>query len=187
MDINDIPNSPTSPKGGAFASMGKDKQAQQQWIGGGGHQTVPWYYFETAALFNDAPMSDKDWLLHHSWLRHLPQPRHLALHIIGLWPIVLWSVVTSLTVGLYYEFVQVKHPGSPVVVSTGYLQPFLLTSFAVALLLVFRANASYDRVWEARKAFGNMYNCVRNSTRLTAAWLGPSEPELAAEFARWAS
>lgn len=56
--------------------------------------------------------------------------------------------------------------GWPTIVSTKYLEPFVLTSFALSLLLVFRTNSAYGRWWEARKSFGIMYNCTRILSRL---------------------
>jgi len=91
----------------------------------------------------------------------------------------------SVAVGLYYELGQKKHNGWPVAVSNQYLQPFILTSFAVSLLLVFRTNASYDRWWEVRKSFGQMYNCIRSLGRMAVAYIAPQQPAIAAEILRW--
>lgn len=57
---------------------------------------------------------------------------------------ILWVVAVTTAVGLYAELLQPK-PGWPTAVSRDYIQPFLLTSFAVSLLLVFRTTSSYDR------------------------------------------
>ena len=138
-------------------------------------------------LFADKPVTEDQWKFQRSWLRHLPEPARLVLVLLGLWPIVAWSVLVSLAVGLYYELGQSQHEGWPVAISPGYIQPFLLTSFALALLLVFRTNSSYDRWWEARKAFGMMYNCSRNMARLTVAWVAPHQPAAAAEILQWNS
>lgn len=45
----------------------------------------------------------------------------------------------------------------------------MLVGPALALLLVFRTNASYDRFWEGRKMWGNIINESRNLARLTSA------------------
>ncbi len=180
----DVPGSPVSPRkptGDRSAAT-----ATQQWTGGRS-SAVPWWMFETPNLFNDPPMTDTMWVQHHSWLRHLPEPVRFFSLIYGLWPIIAWSTLVTVLVGLYAELLQGKN-GWPNAVMTGYLQPFILTSFAVALLLVFRTNSSYDRWWEARKSFGLMYNCVRNIVRLTSAWLPPSEqPDIGVNIVRWAS
>lgn len=44
-------------------------------------------------------------------------------------------------------------------------EPFSLTSFALALLLVFRTNTSYSRWLDARKAWGSLINRSRDITR----------------------
>ena len=174
----------TSPDDSSNGLARVSCSANQQWTGG--NFTMPWWVFETPALFNDPPMRDEDWVRHHSWLRHLPEPTRFYQFMYGLWPIVAWCTLVSVLVGIYAEILQPK-PGWPVAVSTAYIQPFILTSFAVALLLVFRANSSYDRWWEARRAFGNMYNCVRNLSRMTSAWLGQSDPATNDEILKWAS
>jgi len=117
------------------------------------------------SLFSDPPLTNDEWKLHHTWVRHLPDPKRFIKVLAGLWPIVAWSILTSVAAGLYYELAQEKH-GWPVAVSQLYVEPFVLTSFAVSLLLVFRTNSSYDRWWEARKDFGRMYNCARNLARM---------------------
>ena len=164
--------------------------AARQWTGGGGggeSTPVPRYYFETPALFHDPPMTDEAWIKHHSWLRHLPEPSRLVLLVYGLWPVVAWVILVSVGVGLYATFAQPN--GAPIAVDQKYIEPFIICSFAVALLLVFRANSSYERWWEARRAFGQMYNCVRILARQSAAWLTESEEErnLQKEVVRWAS
>ncbi len=45
------------------------------------------------------------------------------------------------------------------------LQIFNLTSFALALLLVFRTNSSYNRWWEARILWGSQINMTRDIVR----------------------
>lgn len=136
-----------SPTGNGLART----SANQQWTGGGSTR-LPWWFLETPELFNDKPMQDEEWVRHHSWLRHLPEPTRLYLLLYGLWPIVAWCTFVSTIVGLYAELLQPK-PGWPIAVSTAYIQPFILTSFAVALLLVFRANSSYDRLVSCRLPF----------------------------------
>lgn len=137
-------------------------------------------------IFKDAAITDQDWDDHHSWRRHLPEPLIFLTVAIHLLPILLWVLIVSTAVGLYYELGQLKS-NFPQAVSDGYVEPFVLTSFALSLLLVFRTNSSYDRWWEARKRFGLMYNNARILTRQSLAWIHPSEPILALDIARWAS
>ena len=82
------------------------------------------------------------------------------------------SVLASVNINRQYnccDRFQQDKSGWPTIVSSKYLEPFALTSFALSLLLVFRTNSAYDRWWEARKAFGVMYNCTRVIARLVRA------------------
>lgn len=64
-----------------------------------------------------------------------------------------WALQVSLVVALYATYLQPK-PGWPVAVSGDYMIVFQLTSFAVALLLVFRTNTAHSRWWEVRRRVG---------------------------------
>ena len=59
------------------------------------------------------------------------------------WPPVLFVIFVGVIVGLYHTYLQPL--GAPDITRDDYTQPFTLTSFALALLLVFRTNSSYDR------------------------------------------
>ena len=59
------------------------------------------------------------------------------------WPPVAFVVLVSVFVGLYHKYLQPL--GAPNITRDDYTMPFTLTSFALALLLVFRTNSSYDR------------------------------------------
>ncbi|MEI8378785.1 MAG: bestrophin family protein [Planctomycetota bacterium] len=59
-----------------------------------------------------------------------------------------------------------------------------LIGSALALLLVFRTNGSYDRFWEGRKQWGGIVNECRNLARQCESWLG-KERELANRSIRW--
>jgi predicted membrane chloride channel (bestrophin family) len=59
------------------------------------------------------------------------------------WPPVLFVCLIGIGVGLYHHFGEIH--GAPCVTCGDYSTPFTLTSFALALLLVFRTNSSYDR------------------------------------------
>lgn len=62
-----------------------------------------------------------------------------------------------------------------------------LIGIALGLLLVFRTNASYERFWEGRKAWGEIVNESRNIVRDAAAFLTPGSPAELAVIARWTS
>lgn len=55
---------------------------------------------------------------------------------------------------------------------------------ALALLLVFRTNSSYDRFWEGRKQWGSIVNETRNLARQAESWFA-ADRELAGRFIRW--
>ncbi len=55
---------------------------------------------------------------------------------------------------------------------------------ALALLLVFRTNASYDRFWEGRRLWGGIVNESRNLIRGARVHLA-GEPELLFRLVRW--
>ncbi len=61
-----------------------------------------------------------------------------------------------------------------------------LVGLALGLLLVFRTNASYDRFWEGRKAWGGIVNESRNLARALHAFL-PDRPGLRERAIRWTS
>ena len=60
---------------------------------------------------------------------------------------MLSTLQVSTGVALYAHYLQPK-PGWPVAASADYMIVFQLTSFAVALLLVFRTNTAHSRWWE---------------------------------------
>lgn len=55
---------------------------------------------------------------------------------------------------------------------------------ALALLLVFRTNASYDRFWEGRKLWGGIVNETRNLVRQGSVWL-KHEPQRLQRLILW--
>lgn len=138
---------------------------------------------EELALFRDEPFSPNDWELHSSWRRHCPEPR-ICLRVFRMLSIAeAWVLAVATGVALYATYAQ-PH-GWPIAVSKDYVITFQLTSFAVALLLVFRTNAAYGRWWECRTACGRWLNCVRNSQRMLLSWAAPADAPLVHEYARW--
>jgi len=59
-----------------------------------------------------------------------------------------------------------------------------LIGVALGLLLVFRTNASYDRFWEGRKAWGRILNDARNISRSTRTLLA-GHPEIITPVVLW--
>ena len=95
----------------------------------------------------DQPLSPSDWDKHMSWRRHCPEPLILARVFRMLSMAELWVGLVSTLVALYAAYLQPKD-GWPQITNRDYLVVFQLTSFAVALLLVFRTNSAYSRWWE---------------------------------------
>ena len=64
------------------------------------------------------------------------------------------------------------------------IAPYEIVGVVLALLLVLRTNAGYDRWYEARKLWGGIVNQSRNLAMIGAA-CGPRDPKWQQQFARW--
>ena len=97
--------------------------------------------------------------------RHCPEPLVFArvFHMLSM--VEIWILGVSLFACLYATYVE-PLPGAVRLCSKDYVLIFQLTSFAIALLMIFRTNTAYARWWEARTAVGRWLNCVRNAQRL---------------------
>lgn len=62
--------------------------------------------------------------------------------------------------------------------------PYEIIGVVLALLLVLRTNAGYDRWYEARKLWGGIVNQSRNLGTIGAIY-GPKDPEWQDQFVRW--
>lgn len=62
--------------------------------------------------------------------------------------------------------------------------PYEIIGVVLALLLVIRTNAGYDRWYEARKLWGGIVNQSRNLATIGAVY-GPQNPQWQDRFARW--
>lgn len=62
--------------------------------------------------------------------------------------------------------------------------PYEIVGVVLALLLVLRTNAGYDRWYEARKLWGGIVNQSRNLATIGAVY-GPQDREWQDEFTRW--
>lgn len=62
--------------------------------------------------------------------------------------------------------------------------PVEIAGAVLALLLVLRTNAGYDRWWEARKLWGGIVNQCRN-VAITSIANGPDDPDWRAQVTRW--
>jgi putative membrane protein len=64
-------------------------------------------------------------------------------------------------------------------------RPFTLSSPALALLLVFRTNASYHRWWDARQMWGEIITQSRNVVRTSSTWTDDGEALEQLVIAAW--
>lgn len=148
---------------------------------------APWWYFDVKFPDTNGAFRLDEWRTHRSWTRHVPEPGIMVAVLLNMAPLLAWITLVTIGVGLYYELGQLRNPGWVVIVSKDYNQPFILTSFALALLLVFRTNSSYERWWSARRHFGQMYNDARSIARLTMDWVSPYDSNLASSIMRLTS
>lgn len=108
----------------------------------------------------------------HHWREHLwdikgSMVRQIFYRVLTC---VAWAVVVA-TFNWFYPF-QVNPLGHT------------LIGVALGLLLVFRTNASYDRFWEGRKAWGAIVNDSRNLARSTTVLL-KDDPAIASRVVHW--
>jgi ion channel-forming bestrophin family protein len=75
----------------------------------------------------------------------------------------------------------IKHYQVSLTVPAG---PFEVAGAVLALMLVLRLNAGYERWWEARKLWGGVVNQSRNLAILGLAY-GPTEHEWRVHFIKW--
>src|SRR3954467_4515549 len=108
------------------------------------------------------------------WASHLLDIKgSMLLEILGrVLACVLWAAVVVSTHHLYAELAV-----SPTV--------HTLVGAALALLLVFRTNASYDRFWEGRRHWGSIINESRNLGRSALSYVQKGAPDLALRMGLW--
>lgn len=80
---------------------------------------------------------------------------------------VVWMVAASIDMHLGLE-----------------VAPYEIIGVVLALLLVLRTNAGYDRWYEARKLWGGIVNQSRNLGTIGAVY-GPKDPAWQDQFSRW--
>ena len=91
--------------------------------------------------------------------------------VLSLFPPTLFCTAIAIFVVCYNEAVDRGHlPHWAPLLHVESL-PFTLTAPVLALLLVFRTNASFTRFDEARKAWGSNVNRTRDFARMALAWV----------------
>lgn len=128
-----------------------------------------------AALWSDAPANAERWAHLRSWRRYLPDGTVFVVLRSGLGLVVGVNTVYAIAVCAYFTWlVPLGAPDWPDDVSRAAVAPIAalnLVSFALALLLVFRIQTVGARWWEARTAWGSIFNACRNLARLLALWM----------------
>lgn len=113
----------------------------------------------------------------HRWTDHLFDIHgSMVREILGRVSLcVLWTV--AITFAYQWGDETIKHIAVPETCH-------VLVGGALALLLVFRTNSSYDRFWEGRKLWGGIVNETRNLVRSASTYLA-EEPETVREITLW--
>lgn len=128
---------------------------------------------EDAMVYRRMVFDHEDWTWHKSSTRH---GRHLlsiasSRVILALGPPVISLTGVSAAIAFYNEAIEIQilPPWFPLLHISSL--PFSLTAPALALLLVFRTNASYARFDEARKSWGMAVNRTRDLCRQALTWM----------------
>eukprot|EP01025_Chloroclados_australasicus_P007992 TRINITY_DN12730_c0_g1_i3.p1 TRINITY_DN12730_c0_g1~~TRINITY_DN12730_c0_g1_i3.p1 ORF type:complete len:400 (-),score=18.50 TRINITY_DN12730_c0_g1_i3:334-1449(-) len=142
-------------------------------------------FLDPCHLFYDQPFSLKDWDRHQRWRRYCPKGLVCIRAAFGIYgPLVYFTLLTVL-VGVYHELAQ-SYGWPRLSEDTPLTLIFTSSSFALALLMVFRTNSSYDRWWEARQRWGTMFTQCRTITRQCMTWMSFPEDKQAADMViRW--
>ena len=143
---------------------------------------LPWWYFWQPFPDASGTFTYAQWARHQSIWRFALQPTSLMIVVFNMVPLLIWGTLISVFCASYYELYQTQGPGRLVLVSEKYIEPFLLSSLFLALLLVHRISSSFERWWSARKHWGQMYNDVRSLNRLNMNWIYPTNPLLAGKL-----
>lgn len=114
-----------------------------------------------------------EWRRHKSCWRH---SRHLSSIfssgvIFTLGPSVILCTLVATLVSVINHLVQDRRLPKWMPLLHVASLPFTLTAPVLALLLVFRTNASYSRFDEARKAWGSNVNRTRDLARQALTWI----------------
>lgn len=148
--------------------------ASAKLIGGYLDPTVADREKEEAMEYRRMVFDHDDWLRHRSSIRH---GRHLASIVSSRVILALGVPVFSLTgvaavVTSYKEAISAQTLPQWLPLLHISSLPFSLTAPALALLLVFRTNASYARFDEARKVWGMNVNRSRDVCRQALTFMG---------------
>lgn len=94
-----------------------------------------------------------------------------------------YVILRVLTFGMFASIVSLG--AERLAVDTGLgVAPYEIVGAVLALLLVLRTNAGYDRWYEARKLWGGIVNQSRNLATIGLTY-GPRDPQWRDRFTRW--
>lgn len=120
-----------------------------------------------------------------------PNPRHNPMNREGFWTEVfrLNGSVTPFVIGRVIVFTVLSIVIWAAAVLSGIhtgleVAPYEIVGVVLALLLVIRTNAGYDRWYEARKLWGGIVNQSRNLATIGAVY-GPRDAQWQDQFSRW--
>lgn len=141
------------------------------------------------ALFSDSPATPERWKYLSNWRRLLPDGTILVVLFrtqVGI--LIALQLLYVTAVCCYFHFLVPRgFPAWPGDVWRGGTAPIAITnlvSFALALMIVHRIQTVAGRWWEARAAWGQIFNACRNVARLLAAWLEEGDAAYAVAV-RW--
>ena len=106
------------------------------------HRKLPWWYFWKPFPDASGTFTYAQWARHQSIWRFALQPTSLMIVVFNMVPLLIWVTLISVFCASYYELYQTQGPGRLVLVSEKYIEPFLLSSLFLALLLVHRISSS---------------------------------------------
>ncbi len=149
------------------------------------YRNLPWYYFFKPFPDASGTFTYAQWARHQSVWRFALQPKSLRRVIWNQLPLLVWVTIVSVATTAYYELYQTRGDGRFQLVSKDYVEPFLLTSLYLSLLLVHRISSSFERWWSARKHWGQMYNDVRSAARMNMNWVYPHDQRVADKIHRY--
>ena len=140
------------------------------------------------ALFSDAPATPERWEYLSSWRRFLPDGTLLVVLRTPVGILIGIQLLYAVAVCCYFQLLVPRGapawPGDTWKAGTAPIAVVNLVSFALALMLVHRIQTVNGRWWEARAAWGQIFNACRNVARLLAAWL-VVDSDSAAIATRW--
>ncbi|CAK9254413.1 unnamed protein product [Sphagnum jensenii] len=127
---------------------------------------------EEAMIYRRTVYDHDDWMRHRSSARHAKHLLSVASSrvILALGPPVMTLTAIAAAITGYNEAVLAHALPLWMPLMQVSSLPFSLTAPALALLLVFRTNASYGRFDEGRKAWGSIVNRTRDITRQALTW-----------------